>query len=422
MSNTYLYILQIGVLLAVALLMGQLSNKLVNSTVLGELIGGILLGPTVLKTVSPDLFSAVFPSDTVLLPDTANFIQIGMFLFMYVAGLEINFRIIWKRRRLIFLTSSLGIIIPLCLGIVLALFIPMEQGHSAHMERWIFVVFIGTALSISALPIIIKTLMDLNILKTELGTAIVGSATIDDLIGWTIFSCLISFVNSKNAATIVIFISVLKIFIFIIVMFLIAPRICKTVITFFNKFFKNESAFIGISIVFILFTAFAAEMAGIHPFFAVFILGTVLSKYYRMSGANNRVIMHKFAIEFFAPLYFVSIGLKANFMSNLNLPLTVAVLLIACIGKIAGAFAGAVLGGMNTKAAVCVGVCMNSRGAVEIIIASTALDLNMITEQVFVALVIMAIVTSLISTPVVKRILKLNSMSLQKIKRGETIS
>lgn len=413
------YLLQICVMLAIALTFGKISQRLVHSTILGELLGGVVLGPTVLKAISPGMFTGLFPSKTVLMPETSSFIQLGMLIFMFTAGLEINLRIAWKKRKHVLFTSIFGMLIPLCFGMGLALCVLWRQGQSAGINKWIFSVFIGTALSISALPIILKTLIDLNILKTEIGTVIIGSATINDLAGWTIFTCLLNIMEAKGPIVLAIGVSVVKVAAFMLIMLMLGPKACRFIIKHLNRYLKKINAFIGMAVILILLIAFIAEKLNIHHFFAAFLLGTILSKYYRVGGAHIRVIMQKFVMELFAPLYFVSIGLKVNFICNFDVQLVLLVLLIACIGKIIGAGFGAFIGGMSNRAAMCVGFGMNSRGAVEIMIASTALELNLINEKIFVALVVMAIVTSLVSVLAIRKILESDRAIIQKAYKQE---
>jgi Kef-type K+ transport system membrane component KefB len=147
-------------MLAAALMFGQVARRFGQPTVLGELVGGIFLGPTVLKSFFPSLFKYFFPTNTTITPEINSFIQLGMLLFMFVTGLEVNLGLVWKKRSHVLYTSLFGIFIPLCLGIGMALFFPWRQDQVTGVNKWIFVLFIGTALSISALPVILKTLVD----------------------------------------------------------------------------------------------------------------------------------------------------------------------------------------------------------------------------------------------------------------------
>jgi len=392
-------------MLFTALILGQLAQKLGQPSVLGELIGGIIIGPTILKSIAPFLYNDLFPTGTRLTSELNGFIQFGMIIFMFAAGLEVNLKFTWKKRKPVFFTSLFGIIVPFSLGVLMVFCVNLQGSKNISVNQWIYALFIGTALSISALPVILKTLMDLKMLKSEVGIVILSSATINDLFGWTIFACLISVIKSEQIIISTIVFSILKVVILILII-VIVSKIFGGFIKLKNKFFENTSSFIGVSIVFVLFISALAEKFGIHYFFAAFLLGTMLRKYYRINGSSSCFTINEIALGFFAPLYFVSIGLKVDFISKFDLTLVLLVLMIACIGKIAGSGIGAFVGGMDFKHSLCVGFGMNSRGAIEIIVASTALELKIIDPKIFVALVIMAIITSLISGPSIKRILK----------------
>ena len=165
------------------------------------------------------------------------------------------------------------------------------------------------------------------------------------------------------------------------------------------------SGFIGLITILVLVTAVIAESVGIHAIFGAFLMGVIFGRSIEKYNQAHQVI-YQFAVSFFAPLYFVSIGLKADFVANFDWRLVLVVLLIACLGKIGGAGFGAWLGGFNFKQALAIGFGMNARGAMEIILVTVALDYGLIDQRVFVALVIMALVTSMLSGPVMQRLVR----------------
>lgn len=182
---------------------------------------------------------------------------------------------------------------------------------------------------------------------------------------------------------------------------------CRAVFSFIGSHVQNPAVNLSVIIIMLTLTAAIAESIGIHPFFAAFLLGIALKKDFdsRAMLYDTRKIMHMIATSFFAPLYFVSVGMKVNVIHDFNLILVLIVLLIAFIGKIIGSSTGALIGGAGRKDALVIGVCMNSRGSIEIIVASAAVEANMIGQQMYVALLIMALITSLFCGPVVKQML-----------------
>jgi Kef-type K+ transport system membrane component KefB len=166
------------------------------------------------------------------------------------------------------------------------------------------------------------------------------------------------------------------------------------------------SGFIGLITIIVLLAAALAEALGIHAIFGAFFVGVALGRAFGQDDQHVHTIIYQFAISFFAPLYFVSIGLKADFAAHFDLPLVLIVFVIACAGKIGGASLGAWLGGMPRQEALAVGFGMNARGAMEMILASVALEYQVIDQRIFVALITMALTTSMLSGPVMQRLLQ----------------
>lgn len=421
--NIMIGFLQIAIILIVAIILGQIIKKMGQPVIVGELLAGILLGPSILKYISPILFDKIFPNNTAASSELNFFIQFGMILFMFVSGLKINKTLISNRKRVVFLTSLFGMIIPLLLGISTVLFIPsILNGPAEKNTSIIYAFFIGIALSISALPIIIRTLDDLNLSESEIGTIIIGSATIDDIVGWTMFACLINASMSKGSV-VSISLSIIKTFIFILVLFTAGVRVCRFVFYFINRYIQNSTIHISIIIIMLMLVSTIAESIGIHPFFAAFLLGITLKNDIdnSITLSNAKKIIGAIATSIFTPLYFTSLGMKVNLIKDFNLLLVLIVLLIAFLGKIAGASIGAFIGGVGWKEAFVIGISMNSRGAVEIIIASAAVELNIIGQQMYVALIVMAVFTSLVSGSVLKKYYVDKNVSVRQSDRTDIL-
>lgn len=400
-----LFIIQIGVMLATALTFGQLMRRFHQPAVLGELLGGIVLGPTVFGVISPFLYTSLFPSTGNVTTAREAVLKLGMLFFLFVAGLEINLSHLRQRGWSIIFSGILGILVPFALGFGLVMFIPNLWGPLPQGTPLMFAFLIGAALSISALPVIIRILVDLDLLHKEIGVIVVTAATINDLIGWSMFAVILgSYLPDRSigqGAWMTLGLSVgLSLFILIMGRFVgghalrwLAPRI------------SWPSGFIGITAILILFSAAMSEAAGIHAVFGAFLLGVSLSK---NSEGFNRAhdTIYQFAISFFAPLYFVSIGLKADFAANFDLPLVLFIFVAACMGKVGGAGLGAWVGGTPWREAMAIGFGMNARGAMEMILASVALEYKIINQRIFVALIVMALITSMLSGPAMQWLLR----------------
>ena len=402
-SEMVIFFLGIAIMLAIGLLLGEITRKLRFPVIVGELIGGIILGPTILGWLDPNIQSWLFPvSGTVFLSRDA-IIQIALLFFLFSAGLEMNLRLMKKRRSSIFWTSILGIAIPFVLGFGLVTLFPGLWGENVQDSTTLFALFIGTALSISALPVIARILMDMNMMNTDMGMVIMGSATINDLIGWSLFTLLLSYFSFDSVLDLppyVTFILALLLFAFILT---IGRTVAKKVQQHFQSDRSWPGIFFGIAMVYVLLAAAISEMIGIHAVFGAFFVGMALS-----SGDEKRSkelnMVYQFVMYFFAPLYFVSIGLQVDFLKSFDPVLVAVVLIVACAGKILGATLGAKIGRLSTRQALAVGFAMNTRGAMEIILAGVAKSAGLIDDRIFVALVVMAIVTSIISGPVIGRL------------------
>ncbi|OGT34703.1 MAG: hypothetical protein A2W28_03715 [Gammaproteobacteria bacterium RBG_16_51_14] len=410
--NAFIHlILQFAVMLSFALVCGQIMRRFDQPAVLGELLGGILLGPTVFGTLAPGSFNWFFPTDESLSLARNSVINLGMLFFLFVAGLEVKLAHINRRRKQIVLTSFLGWLFPMVLGIAAVQLFPGVWGAAASKSGWAFGIFVGTALSISALPVIARILMDLGLIQKELGSIVMTAATVNDVIGWLLFAIILKVFIPGDPPTADIssaglWTNVGLLIGFTVVVLLAGRTIGHPVLRWVKTELSWPSAFISLTMVVILVVAAVTEFLGIHAIFGAYLVGIALGQNLEPGEGNNaHDAIYQFAISFFAPLYFVSIGLRANFASDFHLPLVLLVLVIACIGKIGGASLGAWLGGMKRRQALAVGFGMNARGAMEIILATVALESGLIDQPIFVALVVMAFVTSMLSGPMMKRLM-----------------
>ena len=397
--------LQFGTMLLTAVIGGQIMRRFHQPAVLGELLGGILLGPTVLGTLAPGYFNWLFPMDKSLTLAREAVISVGMLFFLFVAGLEVKLAHIHEKGKQVALTSFLGWLIPMGLGIVAVQLFPSVWGAEAIQNGRVFGIFVGTALSISALPVIARILMDLGLIQKELGIVVMTAATLNDVIGWLLFAIILNvFLLPETAGDISrgeqVWANLGLLLGFATVVLVVGRWLGAPVLRWAKTRLSWPSAFIGLITVVILGAAAVTEFLGIHAILGAYLVGIALGQSLEPGDESSaHEVVHQFAISFFAPLYFVSIGLRADFAGNFDLPLVLLVLVVACVGKIGGASLGAWLGGMKLREALAVGFGMNARGAMEIILASVALESGLIDQRIFVALVVMALATSMLSGP-----------------------
>lgn len=402
-KDMVIFFLEIAVMLFMALFCGHIMSRLGFPAVFGELFGGIILGPTVWGWLSPDTYHLLFPDTGAVFQGRDALIQICMLFFLFAAGLEMNLDLIRKQSTNIAWASLMGVVVPFIMGIGTVFLFPDLWREHFYGRTLLFAMFMGTALSISALPVIVRTLMDLDLMKTNIGMIITGAATIDDLIGWSLFAFILSNFAHESVMNIPPYIT----FFLVLLLFVFMVTIGRFLAQRSQKWFKSHlpwpGSFLGITTVLVLLAAACAELIGIHSVFGAFLVGLAFSQNLDKREDAHEMI-YQFVMYFFAPLYFVSIGLRANFVESFDLVLVLAVLIVACLGKVLGVALGLMISKMPWRQSIAVGFAMNARGAMEMILATIAKDAGLIDDRIFVALIFMALVTSFISGPIISRL------------------
>ncbi len=397
----------LATLLGCAKLAAELMQMIGQPSILGEISVGIFLGPTVLGHYRPHLYETLFPTTgpMPIVLDTVT--TLGVVFFLLDAGLEIDLRSIFRQGKSALLVSIFGVAFPFGAGFLAATVFPSEMGAESGANPLIFALFVGTALSISALPVIAKILMDLNLLRTEMGTVIISSAMFDDLVGWILFSFVLGMMHPPAGGSIV---DGMKHTVVLVLLFVgLTLTLGRWLIDKILPILQAHTTWPGgvLGFIFTLTMAGAAftEYAGIHAVFGAFVVGIAVGESGHLRQRTSQHI-HQIVTNVLAPFFFASIGLRTNFVSNFHLGLTATVLAVACLGKLVGAGWGARLGGMDRTSSLAVGLAMNARGAMEIILGILALQAGLIRENMFVAMVVMALLTSLISAPAIHFLIK----------------
>jgi Kef-type K+ transport system membrane component KefB/mannitol/fructose-specific phosphotransferase system IIA component len=401
--DVLVFLLSLAVLLGTARVLGELARAVGLPLIIGEIVAGIVLGPTALGRFAPGVREWLF-GDPTSQKMIGAYTSVAVVLLLVVAGLEVDLDVVKRRGRSALLTSLLGILLPLGGGILLGYLLP-DSDLVQPDHRSLFAVFIGVALSISALPVIAKTLLDLGLFKTEVGLLVMAAAMINDLVGWLAFSVLVSPMQGGDVQLRGVAIAVGCTIAFVAVC-LVLGRVAVD-----RLFARIEGEpghapgrLLSVVILLALFGAAATQAIGIHAVFGGFVVGVMVGDSQKLR-TRTRVVIEDFVMNIFAPVFFASLGLRVDFVRAFDLRLCVLVFVIATLAKVIGCTAGARVGGLAWKPSAAVGFGLNARGAMEIILALLALDAGLIKEQVFVALVVMALGTSLLSGPIMKRLL-----------------
>lgn len=421
-EQVVIFFLSISIMLALARLLGEAFNRIKQPAIIGEILAGIMLGPTVFGTFFPGAYETIFPTSPELEIALDGITTMAVSLLLLVAGLEVDLALVIKEGKTALSTSIMGIIFPFALGFGASYLFPQFMGIEADDKRLVFSLFMGTAMSISALPVIARILMDLNIFKTQIGFIIISSAMLNDLLGWIIFSIILGmlgsgFTNMSFLETMLLTLG------FVAVTLTVVKYAINLILPKVQKHFSYPGGVLNLIMALAFLGAAFTEYIGIHAIFGSFLMGIAIGDSAHLKE-RTRDIIQQFVNNIFAPLFFISIGLRVNFILNFDLLLVLLFLIIAFAGKVIGCGLGAYWSGMNKYDAAAIGFGMNSRGAMEIILGLIALQYGLIQEKVFVALVVMALITSISSAPIMSHILNKNKnkkWALKDILSAETI-
>jgi Kef-type K+ transport system membrane component KefB len=403
-DDLIIFLLAISTMLILSRIVSELGKRMKLPMVMGELIVGICLGPTLLGKFWPEGYDYLFPLKTNSNVSVAldGIFSISVILLLFVAGMEVQLSIVLRQGKTAIFTGFGGMIVPFFVGFATAFWLPSVFGMSMESSnRLLFSLFMGTALSISALPVIARILMDMNLFKTKVGMIIIASAMFNDLVGWLFFSFILS-MGGQNHGSLGLGYTIMYIIAFGAFMLFIGRRIIDRILPWIQTKLSWPGGVLAISLGVCLLCAAFTQAINIHAILGAFIAGIAIGDSVQLRE-QARDIIHQFITNFFAPLFFVSIGLKVNFIDNFDPVIVGVILVLAYAGKVIGATSGALLGGLSRNNALAVAFGLNARGAMEIILGTLALNAGLISQPIFVALVIMAFVTSLTSGPLMRK-------------------
>jgi len=412
--------LQIAAMLAVAMLFGQVMRRLRQPAVLGEMMGGIFLGPTILGMLAPDAYTWLFQSSPNVAVVRDASIKLGMLFFLFIAGFEINLSDLRTMGKRALIIGLVGTLLPIGVGVGLVYALPRAFWGPAVQEHFLsFALFIGMNLANSANPVIARILMDLGLLKSEIGTTIMTATIVDDLVNWTLFAIILSDIapSSPSAAT-SLPMSILLVLAFFAVVLGVGRWLGPRAMHWARWNLNWPTGLIGFTTLMILLCGSVAEKLGIHAFLGAFLVGAALSGGDDADHSAAHDIVCKFALSFFAPVYFVSMGLNANFITSFDWVMVSVILVVALASKMIAVLLGAKMARMPLNSeTVAIAVGLNARGATGIILAGVGLANKVIDQRIFVAVVVMCLITSLIAGPAMNALLK-RHVSMQSLARA----
>lgn len=417
-ASVAVFFAQVVTLLVFGRLMGELMHRIGQPPVMGQLIAGVLLGPSVLGALLPSVSHALFPAATAQKAMLDALSQLGILLLLLMTGMETDLSVFRNARRRALSISVTGILIPFGCGVLLGELLP-ESMLPDPTKRLITTLFLGTALSISSVKIVALVVRDLGFLRRSVGQVIVAAAIIDDTIGWIIMSVIFGLALHGGVDFPSVARSVVGTAIFLGVSFTIGRRLVFRLIRWANDNFASEMPVISVILAITLLMALLTDAIGVHFVLGAFVAGILIGQ----SPILTRHIdgqLRGLIIALFMPIFFGTAGIATD-LAVLAKPglmlLTIALIVLASVGKFSGAFTGGRLGGLSYAESFAVGCGMNARGSTEVIVASIGLSMGALNESLFTAIVAMAVVTTMAMPPMLKWSLQRLPMSAEEQER-----
>jgi Kef-type K+ transport system membrane component KefB len=394
-------------MLACALVFGQVMRSMKQPRVVGEMLGGIVLGPTLLGMVAPGFYHWLFQSSANVAVVRDASIKLGMLFFLFVAGLEVNLADLRRLGRRAALIGVVGTVIPIVVGVGLVYLVPRQfWGPMAGAHFLAFALFVGMNLANSANPVIARVLMDLGLLKGEIGTLIMTATIVDDLVNWTLFAVILSEIApSGSAGAMSLPLTIVLVLVFFAAVLGLGRWLGPRALHWAKRHVAWPTGLIALTTLVILVAGSLSEWLGVHAFLGAFLVGAALGGDNAEENEAHEIMSH-FVLSFFAPIYFVSMGMTVNFIANFDVTLVVLIIGVGCASKLGAVLLGARMAGMPLSREVwAIGVGLNARGATGIILAGVGLANQVIDDRIFVAMVVLALVTSLASGPLMSAFL-----------------
>lgn len=408
-------LIQIVTIVLVARIFGWVFQKIGQPSVIGEIIAGIALGPSFFGAYFPEFSTALFPVAS--LGNLNLLAQIGLILFMFVVGMELDLKVIKNKASDAVVISHASIVIPFALGMFLSYFIYKEFAPNGT-PFLSFSLFLGIAMSITAFPVLARIVQERGIHKTRLGTVVLTAAAADDITAWCMLAIVIAIVKAGSFMS-ALYVIALAILYVIVMLKMVRPFLHR--IGQLNKNKENlDKATVALFFLTLVLSSYATEVIGIHALFGAFMTGAIMPD----SARFRHVFVEKVedvAVVLFLPLFFVFTGLRTEIglLNDLYLwKVTGLIILVAVIGKFVGSALASKFVGQSWKNSLTIGALMNTRGLMELVVLNIGFELGVLTPEVFAMMVIMALFTTFMTGPILDLI---NYFFKSRVERDEEI-
>lgn len=387
---------QIITIIIAARLLGWICTKIGQPTVIGEIIAGIVLGPSLIGSYFPEFSAALFPAQS--LGNLQFLSQIGLILFMFMVGMELDLKTLKNKARDAVVISHASIIIPFTLGMGLAYFIYQSFAPSG-VQFLSFGLFIGIAMSITAFPVLARIVHERGIHKTRLGAIVITCAATDDITAWCILAAVIAIVKAGSFVSSLYTIAIAVGYVFMMIK-VIRPFL-KRVGDLYPSRETMSKQVVALFFLTLILSAYATEVIGIHALFGAFMAGTIMPESKKFRNIFTEKV-EDVALVLLLPLFFVFTGLRTE-VGLINDPylwkITGLIILVAIVGKFVGSALAARFVGQNWHDSLAIGALMNTRGLMELVVLNIGYDLGILSPEIFSMMVIMALVTTFMTGP-----------------------
>jgi Kef-type K+ transport system membrane component KefB len=402
MPNLFTLTLQIAVVLAVCRLMGELFRRIQQPRVVGEMFAGIMLGPSLLGWALPHLSRYLFPAPSLGFLSAVS--QIGVVIFMYLVGLSTDPKELKGLGHAALLTGHVGITVPFILASGLSLYLyPRLSNDGVSFTS--FTLFMGAAMSITAFPVLARILQERKLLGTRLGAVAIACAAVGDVTGWCILAYIVVLIRSAHSTN-SIWTTIGGIVVYGLIMVYGIRRLLRRFESVYQKRGELSENLMALMLLLVLASALMTEYLGIHLLFGAFLMGAIMPKEHRFV----RYVLDRFetiTVTLLLPLFFAFTGLRTNIGLVKGPQMWMycgLIILVATLGKLGGSTLASWLSGMPLRESAGLGTLMNTRGLMELVILNIGLDIGVISPALFSMMVIMALVTTFMTSPVLQLI------------------
>lgn len=422
--DVFLLILQVALLLLTARALGEVAQRLKQPAVVGEILAGILLGPSLLSGALPAVGAWIVPHTPTggYLLETVSLL--GAMFLLLLTGMETDLGLIRRQARTAMGASLGGIVVPFAFGYLLGHSLP-DSLLADPGRRMVFALFVATAMSISAIPVIAKVLIDMNLMRRDVGQTILAAGMTDDAVGWMLLSIVTGLARGGGITAGGVAWSVGKVLLFMAASFTLGRWVVRRALDWVQDRAVSPHRMLSLVVVATFGWGAVSQGLGLEAMLGAFVMGILFGQMPRLPGEVVESV-ERMAMGIFAPVFFAVAGLKVN-VRNLAEPrligIALGVIAVASLGKVLGGYAGArLLGRRDHWTALSFGVGMNARGAMEIIIATIGLSLGILSQDMFSIIVLMAIATSLMAPPALRwtlRHVRPEAQELERLRREE---